>query len=58
MTGITTKRTSILEHQKKKFGENLKLSWFFDTVFEKTILILLGTLGLWKIFDLIKQWLM
>lgn len=57
MTGIITKRSSLLESQKKKFGENLKLSWFFDAWYEKGIMVGLGVLGLWKLWDLVLIWI-
>jgi len=46
-------RKSILEMKKKKFSDNLKAGWIFQTFFDKFIIVGLGVLGMWKFFELI-----
>lgn len=38
---------------KRKFGEKLRVSWNFETVYEKIILVILGMLGVWKAYELV-----
>ena len=46
---------SIAEFQKKgfikSFIENLKIAWYFETWYDKLILVGLGILGVWKIVE-------
>ena len=44
----------ILEKRKSMVADYIKLGWIFDKWYEKVLLAIIGTLGLWKIFD----WLM
>jgi hypothetical protein len=49
---------SIKEYNKKTAGQvagfYLKSAWYFNNWFEKLILLGLGSLGIWKILELIK----
>jgi hypothetical protein len=38
----------------RKFGEKLRVSWIFEKVYEKIILVILCCLGVWKIYELLK----
>lgn len=54
---MTEKTTLVkpLSEERKKFGEKLRLAWYFETTFEK-ILILLSLLSLfYSIFRIIMQ---
>lgn len=60
-TGIITKRSSILDVNKEKFGENFRkigLCWYFESFWEKVILIAFILLGGWKLLELLKGWLL
>jgi hypothetical protein len=40
-------------NKQRRIGDYLKLAWYFDRWYEKVILVVLGVLEIWKIFDLI-----
>ncbi len=46
---------SINEYNKKgfvkQFGYNLRQSWYFETWYDKLILVVLSGLGMWKIIS-------
>lgn len=48
---------SLAQANKKQLGEKLKeqfaLAWIFDKWYEKLILVILGALGLWKVWSFI-----
>lgn len=52
-----TKLKSIKEYQRKKLieqiGDQLKLGWIFEKVYEKMILVILCALGFWKLFEVL-----
>ena len=42
---------SVLELQKKDLGYYLKSTWYFESAFDKIVMITLGILGMWKILE-------
>lgn len=48
--------SSIAEHQKVKFLQQIGMTWYFEHFYEKFIMVLLMALGLWKVVDLVR-WL-
>lgn len=59
MTELTQRAEIDIQKQKlgEKFREHLTLNWYFEKAYEKLILIIIGTLGLWKFVELIWGWI-
>ena len=47
------KLTPLLSTARKSYVDKLKLAWYFETTFEKSILVILCLLGTLRIF----QWI-
>lgn len=37
----------------KKLSDYIHLTWYFDTFRDKAVLVIIGTLGLWKALELL-----
>lgn len=46
-----------LRNEQLRIGDYLKREWYFSRWWDKTIIVVLGWLGVWKLIDLIRLYI-
>lgn len=58
MNEVRETQMRAITERKEELARYLTYAWFFKTWYEKIILVVLGTLGLWKLIELVGEYLL